>query len=57
MAGQPCPDRVWAWGILIGFPLFMTGAALTITLIGAPLGIPMFAAGLGLMLSGKPCPD
>jgi hypothetical protein len=57
MAWQPCPDRVWVWGILIGFPLFMTGAVLTITLIGAPLGIPMFAAGLGLMLTSKPCPD
>jgi len=43
-------------GILIGFPLFMTGSVLIFTLIGAPFGIPMFAAGLGLMLSSKPCP-
>jgi len=43
--------------ILITSPLFMTGGVLSITLIGAPLGIPLFASGLGLMLSSKPCPS
>ena len=57
MGARPCPDRPWFWGIAIGFPMFMTGAVLTITLIGAPIGIPLFASGLGLMLSSKPCPE
>lgn len=50
-----CPDGPWLWGILLGFPMFMTGGVLMLTLIGAPLGIPLFHAGLGLMLSSKPC--
>jgi hypothetical protein len=37
--------------IIIGFSLFMTGGALLLTVIGAPVGILLFAAGLGLMLS------
>jgi hypothetical protein len=57
MSAQPCPDRPWLWGLVIGFPMFMTGGVLSLTLIGAPFGIPLFAAGLGLMLSGKPCAD
>ena len=47
-------ERPWLFGILIGFPLFMTGGALMFTLIGTPVGILLFGAGLGLMLSPKP---
>jgi len=36
--------------------MFMTGGVLMLTLIGAPIGIPLFAAGLGLMFSDTPCP-
>jgi hypothetical protein len=56
MSGQPCPERLWVLGTLIGFPLFMTGGVLILTVIAAPVGILMLAAGLGLMLSSKPCP-
>jgi hypothetical protein len=54
VADQSNLDRPWGWGILIGFPLFMTGGMLILTVIGAPLGILMFAAGLGLMLTPRP---
>ena len=54
---QPCPDRIWWFGVLLGAPLMFSGFVLTITLIGAPLGIPLWAAGLGLMLSPRPCRD
>ncbi|HJR96402.1 MAG TPA: hypothetical protein VJ979_00675 [Actinomycetota bacterium] len=40
-------------GIVFGSVLFMTGGLLIFTIIGIPLGIPMFAAGLGLMLTPK----
>jgi hypothetical protein len=39
--------------VLVGFGLFMTGGTLILTLIGIPFGIPLFAAGLGLMLDPK----
>jgi hypothetical protein len=40
-------------GIVFGSILFMTGGLLMLTVIGIPLGIPLFAAGLGLMLTPK----
>lgn len=40
-------------GIVFGSILFMTGGLLMFTVIGIPLGIPLFAAGLGLMLTPK----
>ena len=57
MSSQPCADRPSISRILIGFPIFMTGGVLILTLFAAPIGIPVFAAGLGLMLSPKPCRD
>ncbi len=54
---QPCPERIWWFGVLLGGPLMLTGFVLTLSLIGAPLGIPLWAAGLGLMLSPRPCRD
>lgn len=54
---QPCPERIWWFGVLVGGPLMLIGFSLTITLFGAPLGIPLWAAGLGLMLSARPCKD
>jgi hypothetical protein len=33
----------------------LIGFLLTLTLFGALLGIPLWAAGLGLMLSPRPC--
>jgi hypothetical protein len=40
-------------GVLIGSVLFVTGGMLIFTVIGIPLGLLMFAAGLGLMLTPK----
>ncbi len=39
---------------LLGTLLFTSGFALIVTFIGAPLGIPMFAAGLALLLGTAP---
>jgi hypothetical protein len=47
------PDLPSLSGVLIGSVLFITGGMLIFTVIGIPLGIPMFAAGLGLMLTPK----
>jgi hypothetical protein len=38
---------------VFGSILFTTGGMLLFTVIGIPLGIPLFAAGLGLMLTPK----
>jgi hypothetical protein len=35
----------------------ITGFTLILTFFGAPVGIPLWAAGLGLMLSPRPCKE
>ena len=47
------PDLPSLSGVVFGSLLFMTGGMLMLTVIGAPLGIPLFAAGLGWMLTPK----
>ncbi len=47
------PDLPSLGGVLIGSVLFLTGGALLLTVIGAPFGLLLFAAGLGLMLTPK----
>ena len=47
------PELPSLGGVIAGSILFMTGGLLMFTIIGIPLGIPMFAAGLGLMLTPK----
>ncbi|HEV8563653.1 MAG TPA: hypothetical protein VGR41_01930 [Actinomycetota bacterium] len=47
------PDLPSLSGVLIGSVMFITGGMLIFTVIGIPLGIPLFAAGLGLMLTPK----
>lgn len=47
------PDLPSLGGIVFGSVLFMTGGILMLTVIGIPLGIPLFAAGLGWMLAPK----
>ncbi len=47
------PDLPSLSGIVFGSILFMTGGMLMLTVIGAPLGILLFAAGLGWMLTPK----
>jgi hypothetical protein len=40
-------------GFVIGTVLFMTGGMLMLTVIGTPVGILLFAAGLGMLLTPK----
>ena len=47
------PDLPSLSAVLIGSVLFMTGGMLILTVFFIPLGIPLFAAGLGLMLTPK----
>lgn len=47
------PDLPSMGAILFGSVLFLTGGTLMLTVIGLPFGIPLFAAGLGLMLTPK----
>lgn len=54
---RPCPERIWWFGVLVGGPLMFAGVGLTLTLFAAPVGIPLAAAGLSLMLSPRPCKD
>jgi hypothetical protein len=54
---QPCPEKIWWFGVLLGAPLMITGFTLILTFFGAPVGIPLWAAGLGLMLSPRPCKE
>ncbi len=47
------PDLPSPSGVVFGSILFMTGGMLMLTVIGIPVGIPLFAAGLGWMLTPK----
>jgi hypothetical protein len=47
------PDLPSLSGIVFGSIMFVTGVMLLLTIIGIPLGLPLFAAGLGWMLSPK----
>ena len=53
--GEPWvgPDLPSLSAVLIGSGLFVTGGMLLFTVIGIPLGILLFAAGLGMMLTPK----
>lgn len=57
VSANPCPERIWWFGVFVGGALMMVGFLLITSLIGAPFGIPLWAAGLGLMLSRRPCRD
>ena len=47
------PDLPSLSGVVFGSILFMTGGMLMFTVIGAPFGLLLFAAGLGWMLTPK----
>jgi hypothetical protein len=47
------PDLPSLSGVVFGSILFTTGGMLMLTVIGAPLGIVLFAAGLGWMTTPK----
>ena len=47
------PDLPSLSGVVFGSILFVTGMMLIMTVIGAPIGILLFAAGLGWMLTPK----
>ena len=57
---QHAPERDWIGpqlpslgSFILGTILFVTGGMLMLTVIGTPIGIVMFAAGLGLLLTPK----
>jgi hypothetical protein len=50
------PDLPSLSGVLVGSVMFVTGGLLMLTVIGIPFGIPLFAAGLGGMLTPKERP-
>ena len=47
------PDLPSLGGVVFGSIMFVTGGALMLTVIGIPAGLPLFAAGLGWMLTPK----
>jgi hypothetical protein len=47
------PDLPSLSGVVFGSIMFVTGVMLLLTVIGIPAGLPLFAAGLGWMLSPK----
>ncbi len=47
------PELPSLGGVVFGSILFMTGGMLIFTIVGIPLGIPLFAVGLGCMLTPK----
>jgi hypothetical protein len=47
------PDLPSLSGVVFGSILFVIGGMLMLTVIGAPAGILLFAAGLGWMLAPK----
>jgi hypothetical protein len=47
------PDLPSLSGVVFGSILFMTGGMLMLTVIGTPVGILLFAAGLGWMLTPR----
>jgi hypothetical protein len=47
------PDLPSLSGVVFGSILFVTGMMLMLTIIGIPLGLLLFAAGLGWMLTPK----
>ena len=55
-----CIPRTDWFGLTTGFALFTVGSFLTVTLIGAIIGVPMLLASIGLFdrpttLRGTPC--
>jgi hypothetical protein len=51
--GTVGPDLPGFWEVVIGSVLFLTGGSLLFTVIGIPVGLVMFGAGIGLMLEPK----
>lgn len=60
MSLRDCIPRTDWFGLLSGFALFGVGVILTVTVVGAIIGIPMLLAAVGLFqnhttLRGTPC--
>jgi hypothetical protein len=49
----PDVDRVSISGALLGTPLAMLGSALMLSIVGFPIGIVLFAAGISMMTTSK----
>lgn len=60
MSVKNCIPRIDWFGLTVGFLLFAVGIVLTMTVVGAVIGIPMFLAAVGVFqkpttLLGTPC--
>jgi divalent metal cation (Fe/Co/Zn/Cd) transporter len=42
-------DRISILGVLFGIPLAMLGSALMLSILGFPIGVVLFAAGISMM--------
>ncbi len=55
-----CNPRIDWFGLIIGFGLFAIGVLLTMTFVGAVIGIPLLLMAMGLLtnhttMRGTPC--
>lgn len=60
MSLKDCLPRIDWFGLTTGFALFATGVLLTMTVVGAIIGIPMLLGSIALFtntttLRGTPC--
>jgi len=46
-------DRISILGVFFGIPLAMLGSALMLSILGFPIGIVLFAAGISMMTSPR----
>jgi hypothetical protein len=55
-SASPDVDRISITGVMFGTPLAMLGSALMLSIVGFPIGIVLFAAGISMMTTKKPAP-
>ncbi len=60
MKSRNCISRIDWFGLIVGFALFSVGGILTMTFVGAVVGVPLLLASLGPLtdhttLLGTPC--
>ena len=56
-SASPDVDRISISGALFGTPLAMLGSALMLSIVGFPIGIVLFAAGISMMTTKKAGPE
>jgi hypothetical protein len=47
-------DRISILGVLFGIPVAMLGSALMLSILGFPIGVVLFAAGISMMTAPRP---